>query len=304
MNLLSALFQSDDVIYLTDDVRGNPSLLRVSDIIDLSTHQFFAANPVSINWADKNYKTARHGLNVTSFRNFVFESDSEALDVQLEKWLTVAAKFPICTLTYSGGKSYHAIISLQDSAPFVPGTDAGLLDYSRAWRALALHLTELGAPHLDSSTKDPARLTRTPGGLRWSEQLRASIKQQAISNIELGKYLPYSDLAVLITKLPEPNVHSKVKEPINYENILDFDRSLKSINHFLHDKLRYPHTWAASTNMYPELFRLTLWTIDCTGVSETVLLNYLRLHTFPTILSKGYPRDLEVAVRNAYLWRS
>lgn len=103
--------------------------------------QFFSINPLSI---------SRKDANVTCFRNILIEFDK----VSLEKQLEFAETIPFSTLTFSGSKSYHYIISLEE-----PCKD--IKEYRRLVKRIYNNL-----PDCDKSTKNPSRLSRTPGAIR------------------------------------------------------------------------------------------------------------------------------------------
>lgn len=95
--------------------------------------------------------TSRADANVTSYRNFLLELDSIPLAQQIQLVMT---RLPISAITFSGGKSYHFIISLKD-----PLTDEA------AYRRVVRGLME-AVPEADKSTKNPSRLSRLPNALR------------------------------------------------------------------------------------------------------------------------------------------
>lgn len=297
---LKCLFnESDQIYYAADGANGVPVALGAASSLQ-PKGQFYSINPINtLGWRGRatTQTTPRFALNVTRFQNFVFESDSDALDAQLAKWLSVAEKLPIATLTYSGSKSYHAVISMRDTLPFKPHTDQGILQYSQAWRALASHIMELGGPLLDPSTKDPARLTRLPGATRSNGVLQAAVTATC-----LKRYIDSEFILELCGKYPAPSITNACLTTFS-GSLDELDRLLKERNTYLRDKLRYPKAWAGPENMYPELLRLTLWAIDLSGAPENILLAYLQKYTFPAILSAGYSRDLTQPVRNAYIWK-
>lgn len=102
---------------------------------------YFTINPLSGNRCD---------ANVTAYRNILIEMDRIPLDVQKDRLSDV----PYSTLVYSGGKSYHAIISLQEPCSSRAEYDA-LVDriYSKI-------------PDADRSARNPSRFSRVPGAVR------------------------------------------------------------------------------------------------------------------------------------------
>ena len=134
---------------------------------------WFSINPVH---------TSRKDENVTCYRNFLIELDSVPLTQQIE---IVRSKVPVTSIVYSGGKSYHFIISLKEPVK----TEA---EYRRVIRGLMEAI-----PEADKSTKNPSRLSRLPFRLRPDTRLNQEL-------IYLGDKV---DLA----KLPEPAPYHEPK---------------------------------------------------------------------------------------------
>lgn len=92
----------------------------------------------------------RADINVTAYRNFLCEFDKGEINEQRK----VIETIPYATLVFSGGKSLHAIISLEE-----PCTNKQ--EYDRLVRRIYAKL-----PGVDRSGKNPSRFTRAPGVLR------------------------------------------------------------------------------------------------------------------------------------------
>lgn len=103
---------------------------------------FFSINPMH---------TSRNDGNVTCFRNILIEIDSMPLDQQIHY---VVEKIPVTSIVYSGGKSFHFIISLSQ-----PCKDRA--DYDNLVARIYNFL-----PLADKSTKNPSRFSRLPGTIR------------------------------------------------------------------------------------------------------------------------------------------
>jgi hypothetical protein len=124
----------------------------------------FGRNFFSINALDpkvdhnptENYhdpaKPRRADKNVICYRNFLIEFDKMPLEEQQTYVETI--KLPFSTCTFSGGKSYHFIISLEE-----PLQDA------KQYAIMAARLQK-AVVCADKATKNPSRLSRTPGALR------------------------------------------------------------------------------------------------------------------------------------------
>lgn len=78
-------------------------------IATLSEERFLKAQFVSINPFIPG--TTRKDINVQTFRNIMFEFDSGTLDEQAD--YIEQLQIPFTTLVYSGGKSLHCIVSLE-----------------------------------------------------------------------------------------------------------------------------------------------------------------------------------------------
>lgn len=102
---------------------------------------------------------ARKDSNVTSFRNILVEFDKLTPEAQLHE----LAMVPYATLVWSGNKSYHAIISLEEPC-------ATREEYAALVRRIQAKL-----PDMDKATSNPARLSRTPGAERSNGQVQKLI---------------------------------------------------------------------------------------------------------------------------------
>lgn len=130
-----------------------------------TVNSFFSINPL------KDY---RKDDNVTCFRNILLEFD-DILPINQEQILVT---IPYSTLVWSGGKSNHAIISLEQ-----PCKDR--VEYD----ALVKRIHDK-VPQADKSTKNPSRFSRSPGAIRDSgntQTLRAVNRR--ISREELEAWL-------------------------------------------------------------------------------------------------------------------
>lgn len=95
--------------------------------------------------------------NVTKYRNFLIEFDNIPLEEQIKGVKKVG--MPWSTMTFSGSKSFHFIISLE-----TPLVDRDVYDFVVEW--IYNILTPYG---VDTQTKNPSRLSRVPGGTNEKE---------------------------------------------------------------------------------------------------------------------------------------
>lgn len=98
----------------------------------------------------------RADCNVTVYRNFLFDCDEGSIEEQLGRFSDL--RFPFSTAVYSGGKSVHFVLSLE-----TPLNNAQ--EYNQVAVRLMNKLSSLGVP-IDTSTKNPSRLTRLGGAFR------------------------------------------------------------------------------------------------------------------------------------------
>jgi hypothetical protein len=125
-------------------------------------------------------KPRRADHNVVCFRNFLLELDDMPLDRQVQY---MNERLPWTSAVYSGGKSVHFIISLEEPL-------ASEADYREV--AERLHML---APAADPACKNPSRLSRLPGRIR-----RDTGKEQAL--LQMWGRVPNADLFALLPPLP------------------------------------------------------------------------------------------------------
>jgi len=115
-------------------------------VTDLS-YEKFCINPLRDSHSDEN---------VTAFRNILIESDVLSLGEQKE--YIEGLELPYSTCCFSGGKSYHFIISLTES---LSSAD----DYTKLVRRILQ-----AVPLADQSKANPCRVSRFPFHIRASGQ--------------------------------------------------------------------------------------------------------------------------------------
>lgn len=123
--------------------------------------QFLTVNPMK-EW------TTRSVDNVTKFRTMLFEIDEDSnkekvpLEIQVE--IIKQSGLPYSTAVFSGGKSIHWLISVDE-----PFRNKNL--YRMHWLAIASILNQCAVNlgyklKFDSAVKNPSRYTRVPGSIR------------------------------------------------------------------------------------------------------------------------------------------
>lgn len=133
---------------------------------------FFALNPLL------NYGGGASNENVAAHRNFLFEMDGPTLVTQV-KQLETKRQLPFATKVFSGNKSWHYIVALEE--------DVGPQKYAEYWQLLKYILRDT---EVDMTASNPSRLTRCPGGLRGGDVVqRIGSVGRRISVVEWERWL-------------------------------------------------------------------------------------------------------------------
>ena len=128
-------------------------------IADLgSRYPFFVVNPITGTPSETG--SLRSNSNVVAFRHLLLESDSLPIDQQIA--LMRGLKLPVVSMTFSGGKSIHALVDITR----IPGGEA--IKDLESWNATVKRdfFGQLGPLGFDKATSNPARLSRLPGMFR------------------------------------------------------------------------------------------------------------------------------------------
>lgn len=137
---MRTLFDLGEPVCATNDVFGTSiNCLGYAS----PSYQFFCINPLKVG-------TSRRDDNVAVFRNILLEFDKGSPAEQLN----ILTDVPHSVLTWSGGKSHHAIISLEEPCK-------NRKEYDALIRRIYAKV-----PMADKSVKNPSRLSRTPGAMR------------------------------------------------------------------------------------------------------------------------------------------
>jgi hypothetical protein len=223
---------------------------------------FFSINPLTERRAD---------LNVTARRNFLVEIDSLPLAEQL--MYVSSIELPYSTCTYSGGKSYHFIVALEESVT------------SDEYARLVRHL--LGAvSKADASTKNPSRLSRLPGALRPDTNVEQKL-------IQVNERIPNKQFKDWLAQYPAPkefklttrNGFRKV-EPLfaSTQRVLVFGIGPKGT--------RYTNVFKAAANLCG-----ALWSIEDASRAINEVVDYKGKD------SDVQPGDVDKIIQEAYEWK-
>lgn len=129
---------------------------------------FFSINPM-------DHTKTRADSAVTKYRNILVEMDKMALEKQDQHITEIG--MPYSTAVYSGSKSIHYIISLEE-----PLAD------EQIYRALVKRVYKaVGMEYVDQTCKNPSRFSRLPGHIR-----KETGKEQKLLNVKYR--IPYSTL--------------------------------------------------------------------------------------------------------------
>lgn len=157
------LFDAGESTCFADNPKGT-RILPIS-FFDARRHAFFSINPIDGKRDNDPIAAYHHALkprradaNVLLYRNLLVEMDGVSLTEQLEH--VEGIKMPFSSCVYSGGKSYHFIISLQNP-----------LESRASYDEMVRRLYFVLGDRIDSSCKNPSRLSRAPGHLR-SEKMK------------------------------------------------------------------------------------------------------------------------------------
>jgi hypothetical protein len=289
------LFRSSDQICV-----GNEYATEVGPQPLEPRSSFFSINPLSSQFdyqksatglIERNNGSRRADLNVTRFQNFLAEIDNIPVQDQLE--LLKKSDFPWATITYSGGKSLHAILSLETPLDIEPHTQEGVDFYKKTWKQLASVFEQrIGLSNvLDSSCQNPSRLSRMPGAYRNGIEQKLLYLGRLCSNHELNEILKEC------TDIKDTKI-SKLK---NVTSLSEKDIKLY-IPAELFARLRFPASWSqGESGNYPHIFKLALWLHDSTGCDFDTAIQFFEKYTFPGLRRMGYPdHRMKKAVEDAF----
>jgi len=148
--------------------RGTEAIQLRTIIPDSQTqYAFFSINPM-------DPAKTRADSSVISYRNALVEMDKIPLEEQESHIKQI--EMPFTTAVYSGGKSIHYIISLENA-----------LTDEHTYRALVKRIYKaVGNDKVDQSNKNPSRFSRLPGHIRQdtgNEQKLLAIRERVPNNV-------------------------------------------------------------------------------------------------------------------------
>lgn len=166
------LFDEGEFVCTTNPPKGMESTV-VSPLAAADfNNQYVCINPLDgskdneplYDWHHAS-RPRRADANVTCFRSFLVEFDERELVDQVDYVQSIG--MPYSLLTYSGGKSFHFIISLSEPCE-------SARDYRETVERLYAAVGGKAAG-LDMSTKNPSRLSRTPNAYRLGTDVQQAL---------------------------------------------------------------------------------------------------------------------------------
>jgi hypothetical protein len=143
---LSVLFDADEIIGF------KPDPYKLTNIPNSNT-EYFVINPLrSLDNASID--------NVATYRNILIELDKFELQQQ-EELIEEYLELPFTTKVFSGKKSYHYILSLEDPLPNLD-----------AYKKLTSYIYAI-VEHMDTACRNANRLSRLAGSLRSDGHVQA-----------------------------------------------------------------------------------------------------------------------------------
>lgn len=296
---LSVLFTASDNI-----CTGNRYATRVKSIDYTEDAEFFSINPLNPNtdFGNKSDKGRRADINVTTYRNFLFEMDSVPLKDQNKIMMELGC---FSTIVYSGGKSLHGIISLEKPLDLLPYNLESTTRYGKTWKMLSGYLdsqiVKMGYVRpagkdsfFDPACKNASRLSRFPNHYRQDKGRMQEV-------LFIGTKLPPEEFKNMLDKAPK--IYRSVIE--SHEEYVDPPLNEKQFfvraGTGLSDLIKHSYRWAASEGVYPDMYRICTWAIDRTNVTKELLLEIFEKNVYPELRIKGYPEHkLNNAIDHAY----
>jgi hypothetical protein len=187
----------------------NPKGTRVQSIthFNAGSHAFFSINPLDPHKDRVPLESYHHARrprradhNVVIFRNILIEMDKSPLS---EQWAFIAKiELPFTSCVYSGGKSYHFIVSLQEPCP-----------NRESYDTLVRRIYHVLGARIDPACKNPSRLSRAPGFYREETGKFQNLNdlRQRVSMGELETWLlSHGSKSEVVTQTPSSSARANV----------------------------------------------------------------------------------------------
>jgi hypothetical protein len=173
---------------------------------------------------------------IIEHRNFMFEADTGTLEDQLLFWRKLG--MPYTALIWSGGKSIHCILSLDENL-----TRDAYLFYQKWIFNVASVAARTKGIELDPSSSNPGRFTRTPGAVRAANGKTQDLLElnQRCSSATLSNWLAQFQAKRPFVKKSDPMAEYRryIIPPVASEDF-DSERPIyKRTQAFLADPFKY-----------------------------------------------------------------
>lgn len=315
-DFIYSIFQPNDIVWLQSSPKSKaPIYIKclASEVQDkyVPGLELFCINPLTEknNYRKPNGKMGLHrqNSNLARINTFAYESDVLPLPIQHELVPYLASQMSIRSIVYSGNKSIHFFIALADS---LPPTNNLRDQYKQVYEQVKQMITSkmetylikhypsllesLGKKNLlDNSMNDCVKLARLGNAFREDSKAIQSV-------LHTGGFLLADSLKPIYNNKPPLQISTDSV----IEDVREFEQYINLNCETLHVKLTHPEIWASSANNYPEIFKLTLWAIDLTGVTEPVFIEFFDKYVLQYLKSIGYPSDPYIGIRDAYRKKS
>ena len=250
-NFFNVLFDPNDQICIGS--------LHTTSLVKMSAWRESSGEFVSVN----ALRESRKDTNVTCYRNLLFEMDTLTIDKQTELWKQ--SGLPISCMTFSGNKSVHVILSLENSL-------CDVATYSALWTLVADYIDKYCCIKLvDRNTKNPSRFTRVPGRIRRDTRMEQKL-------LYVDTRVINDDLYGLVGIPVVPTPTSSKLAPVR---LTKSSSLLSGLPHYLREKIYDPEDWVEVGRRNTDLFTLASTITRLSGCSKDELvavLENVRLH--------------------------
>lgn len=286
--LFQVLFDPGEYSCFADSPKG--TRVFALEYYNRQSHSFFSINPLD-GTKDRDPVEAYHHVlkprradaNVTAYRNILLEMDKDSLPSQLAFIQDIGLPYTSCV--YSGGKSYHFILSLTRALPTRSEYDSLV---KRLYRSLG--------NRIDSACKNPSRLSRCPDHLRRDKMKYQDLRElrDRVANEDLERWLIANEVA---PPAPPTNLLTMKSTELlsDWSTSMDEAREFKK-DEWLHVPL-YRSTWQFLEDGAPDgewnlrLFKAACdvfqkgWTLDVFMTKAAAITGHLDQNDQATIRS-------------------
>jgi hypothetical protein len=154
-DFLNLLFRPSDFVWVVNRFAAFKKSVSLCEAQEITKNMLPSEDGWTIALNPAKELGMNHGqMNVCEYRNFLFEMDDKSLNKQLE--IIEYFKIPYSSLVFSGNKSLHMVISLDEPAKDI-----------EEYKAIHLSILQAANSIFDPQTNSPSTFTRIPGGRRF-----------------------------------------------------------------------------------------------------------------------------------------